>query len=242
MVFWYAHGSVSWKLQLAEKLASTIVTSSKKGFRLPSKKLVVVGQGIDIEKFKPIENHLLEDKLKLVTVGRISPTKDYESMIKAVDILNNQGIDDIQLKIIGAPGLKEQQVYLENLQQMVIAMRLEGKVVFLGSITNSKIPAYLQQSDIFLNFSSTGSLDKAILEAMACGCVCLTSNEAFSEVLPAQLVVKRDQPRQLAEKIRWLKNLNDLELDKLKQNLRQIVVKNHNLDNLVKKICAEFTN
>lgn len=100
LVFWYAHGSVSWRLKLAEKLVDVMVSSSKEGLRLNSKKLVVVGQGIDTQNFKPgLKKN--DNVLRLITVGRISPTKDYESMIKAVDLLVDQGFKNLNLHIIG---------------------------------------------------------------------------------------------------------------------------------------------
>jgi len=240
VVTWYAHGSVTFKLKLVEKIANTIVSSSKKGFRLDSKKLVITGQGIDIQSFAPDPDQNKSDELQLITVGRISPTKDYESMIKAVDVLVDNGLTNLKLKIIGEAGLGSQANYFENLKEMVEKMNLQDKVSFLGAIPNIEIPKYLKQSDIFLNFSATGSLDKAILEAMSCGCVPFTCNEAFKEILPPELIVKKDDPKMLAEKIKWLKNLPEEEISKLKENLRQEIVKNHNLDNLVKKIVEQF--
>ena len=50
---WYTHGTVSWKLRLAEKLVHVIFTASSESFRLKSNKVVVTGHGTDTELFKP---------------------------------------------------------------------------------------------------------------------------------------------------------------------------------------------
>ena len=69
---WYAHGHVSLSLKIAAKLADIIFTSTQSGFRLPSKKVHVIGQGIDTNIFQ-IKNDALcvNDKFKIITVGRI---------------------------------------------------------------------------------------------------------------------------------------------------------------------------
>ncbi|OGY50282.1 MAG: hypothetical protein A3J65_04605 [Candidatus Buchananbacteria bacterium RIFCSPHIGHO2_02_FULL_45_11b] len=239
VVSWYMHRQIDWQVRLMEKIANVVLSASKESFRLPSKKLIITGHGIDVNIFQPAGKQP-NDIFKIVSVGRISPTKDYESMIKAVDVLSDQGIKNIKLAIIGEAGLAEQKIYFENLKKMAAGMNLESRVEFLGPKPNIDIPAYLKESDLFINLSGTGSLDKAVLEAMACGCLVLTSNEAFAEILPADLMVEKDQPNKLAEKIKWLMELPEDKVNQLRQQLREEVVKNHNLDNLAKKIISQF--
>ncbi|MDX9893226.1 MAG: glycosyltransferase family 4 protein [Patescibacteria group bacterium] len=240
LVVWYAHGSVSWRLKLAEKLADKIISSSIDSFRLKSKKLVIIGQGIDTEKFVPGPSESDSPIKNLLTVGRISPTKDYETMIKAVDILVKDGFKSLSFSIIGGIGLALHQVYLDSLQEMVQKMGLASRVKFLGTVPNDQLPAKLQQCDIFLNLSNTGSLDKAVLEAMSCGCLVLTSNEAFKPILNSEFLVEQNNPKQLAEKIKYLIKLSRDQKDNFGNQLRQEVINSHNLDNLVKKIVEQF--
>jgi glycosyltransferase involved in cell wall biosynthesis len=240
IVCWYAHGAVNFQVRLMDFLANIVLTSSTKGYRLNSKKMTVIGQGIDTDKFVPPAGRVKSNLLNLITIGRISPSKDYESIIKAIDILVAKGISDIKLKIIGAPGLAGQNVYLENLKLMVVKMNLGSKIEFLGAIPNHEIVKYLQQADIFINMSNTGSLDKAVLEAMACGCLVITSNEAFVNLLPAIFMARSNQPGELADKIEAIINFSDAEKDYYRQSSRQEVKNNHNLDDLIKKICSKF--
>lgn len=240
IVSWYTHGAVTFRLKLLEKIADVILTASKESFRLPSKKVIVVGHGIDAEIFKPGETAPDDSSFNLLTVGRISPTKDYESMIKALDFLKDEGINNVKLKIIGDAGLQNQQDYFDSLKTMVKKMNLDNQVEFIGALPNPEIPNQLQQASCFINLSGTGSLDKAILEAMACGCLVLTSNEAFNSILPAELMVAKNNPRQLADKIKWLINLPVEQRDNYRKSLREDVLSNHNLNNLIKKIVEKF--
>ena len=84
IALWYTHKHVDMKLRVAERLTHKIFTASKESFRLPSRKLMVVGHGIDTEKFKP-DFHVHDEKcFSVITVGRISPVKNYEIIIEAI--------------------------------------------------------------------------------------------------------------------------------------------------------------
>ena len=53
VTLWYTHKSVDLKLRVAEKFVQKIFTASKESFRLHSKKVMVTGHGVDIDKFSP---------------------------------------------------------------------------------------------------------------------------------------------------------------------------------------------
>jgi len=54
-----------------EKLADKILTASKESFRLPSKKVIITGHGINIEEFCPLPRRQRAENLRLLSVGRI---------------------------------------------------------------------------------------------------------------------------------------------------------------------------
>jgi glycosyltransferase involved in cell wall biosynthesis len=228
-------------LKFAEKLVHIIFTSTATGCRINSKKIKVIGQGIDVEKFKPLESRdLLLNYFKILSVGRISPIKDYETLIEAIDILvNKKSKEKIQVDIIGAPAFSSQEKYLKRLKEIIIKKKLENVVRFLGPVPNRDIVGFLQDADIFVNTSHTGSLDKAIVEAMACGLPILTCNEALESVLgdlAKMLIYPKKDSVKLAEKIGWLAGLGEKERRDLGEKLRFIAVRDHSLENFVKKI------
>jgi len=55
LVFWYAHYLANLKLRLAALFPDTIVTSTRLAYPLKSKKLLVLQQGIDTERFRPLK-------------------------------------------------------------------------------------------------------------------------------------------------------------------------------------------
>mgnify|MGYP001558668801 FL=1 len=233
-LLWYTHKSVGWKLKLAEKLIDKIFTASKESFRFPSEKVEITGHGIDLEKFKTTEIKKGDSKFKIISVGRIAPVKNYEILIKVTEILKNKSFN-FQIKIAGAPILETDKIYFEKLKNLVKEKKLDGIIEFVGPIPNKDIAEFYQSGDLFVNLSDTGSLDKAVLEAMACGLKILTSNEAFKSVLKEENITDKNLEN-IANKIIYLaKKEKDY-------SLVEFVAKNHNLNNLAGKIIQHFRN
>ena len=231
---WYAHGVVSWRLRIAERLVGYIFTSSAAGFRMPSKKVHYLGQAINTELFSPLAraNHV-GNTLRMVTVGRIAPVKNYETMINACAILRDAWPRPWVLTIVGAPITERDRAYMEQLKTLICEKKLESLVHFYGDRGYSEIPAILREHDMFLNASATGSLDKAVLEAMACGLTVLTSNEAYLAILPLQYFVEHPGAEFLAERIKALAGE-----PRPNTALRDIVVGDHALARTIEKIMA----
>ncbi|MBU2472985.1 glycosyltransferase, partial [Patescibacteria group bacterium] len=202
------------------------------------KKIEVIGQGIDIDYFN---GQSKKDKqqgcFRILSLGRISPAKDYQTLIKATEILVQKGIEDLKVQIVGGPVLKKEQKYFDDLKKIIKEKNLEKYIEFLGSISHNQILSYYQSCDLFINLSQTGSMDKVVLEAMACQRLVLTCNEAFINFLDDQrFIFEKKNPQDLAQKIINLINLPIDEKQAIGQQSRNKVVKNHNLDNFVNKI------
>lgn len=225
---WYAHKTITWKHKLAEKFADGIFTSTPEGFRLPSNKVMIVGQGINVDLFKPALSKR-SGNLSILSVGRIAPIKDYESLIEATKILKNKGMN-FSVTVIGEPVFPEDAEYEKKLKDMVKSMNLESNFSFIGKIINKDLPSYYQSHHIYINLSKTGSLDKTIVEAMASGNTVLSSNDAASKFLPKELIIQGNDPEEISKKILDVKDRD------FSRELREYVVQNHSLNGLVEKI------
>jgi len=227
---WYAHKTITWKHRIAEKLVDGIFTSTPEGFRLPSKKLAIVGQGINVDLFRP-DLSKRPTFLALLSVGRIAPVKNYETLIEAAKLLNNRQADFF-VTVVGAPAVEGDEVYEQRLKNRVKTLGLESRFNFVGKVSNRNLPSYYQSHHIYINLSRTGSLDKTIVEAMACGCTVLSSNDSAVQFLPPELVVSDKDSEQLARKIQEVAGRD------YGRQLREYVVENHSLDKLIEKISA----
>jgi len=247
IVQWYAHGRVDFKLRAAHAIADKIVTPSKESFRIRSDKVIITGHGIDIDRFSPAtprETRKSRDKHVVLSAGRISPVKNYETLIAAADILvNRKNMGDLEFIIAGGVPITSQQMYYEKIVKLAQELHLGDKLKFVGQIPYTEVVAYYQVCDIFVNTSQTGSVDKAVLEAMACAKPVLTSNEAFHGILAdyaALLLFATENPEELSNKIETLLQMDRAERAQIGANLRKIVEKEHSIDHLVDRLVEVF--
>lgn len=237
VALWYAHGTVSGSLRVAEKMADGVFTSTASGFRIRSDKVHIVGQGIDTDYFAPVERP--ENPVpKIIMIGRLSPSKDQATLIRAFDLLVEAG-EKFEADIIGSAGREGQESYAEELRRMVAEKHLEARIRFVGGVPHKDILKYLQNADIFVNTGLTGSLDKAGLEAMATGLPVLTCNEAYEDVLGDYrdlLMFRKKDPVDLARKLIVLLRMDIASRSRLRHAMRSIVVEHHQVSGLVQKI------
>jgi len=231
-VLWYAHKSVTLRLKLAERLVDFVATSSPEGFRLPSKKVIYTGQAINTDVFIP-GKAVKEHPLKLITVGRISPIKNYEQIINACAAGSALWPAGWSLTIIGGPILPRDHAYLASLKHIVEEKNLGKQVFFAGSVRFTRIPDVLGEHDVFINVSGTGSLDKAVFEAMSAGLSVLTANEAYRAIVPDAYFLDHTNAEYIAERVKQVAGEK-----RPNMALREIVLRDHTLDSTIKKIVS----
>ncbi len=226
---WYAHGKVPFSLRVAHLLIDKAFASTEFGYGIKTKKLQIVGQGIDVNKFLPEPPF---EQYKLVTVGRISPVKRLELEIEAFAKIKEK-FHTARLQIIGAAGLGEHEKYLEHLKRQVKDLSLGESVVFSGPMRHEELPRAIAQAHIFVNMSNTGSLDKAILEAMSAGVPVISSNASFKSLI-ADDAYYADSASELAEKVIQIFASGQ------RVSFRQMVEQNHSLPALIHKIVSHL--
>ena len=227
---WYTSKGVTLKLRVATWFADGIFTASPESFRLKSSKVIVTGHGIDTDLFRPNPSKRLTG-LHLLSVGRIAPVKNYEILIQAAHILRESGRDFL-VTIIGEPALAQDVEYEKKLKKMIDALGLTSNFKFMGKINNENLVPYYQSHSIFVHLSKTGSLDKVILEAMACGMTVVSCNDASKTFLPLTAVFLENDADSLVVAIRNVMN------GSVSPVLRQYVVDHHNLDKLIDTISS----
>lgn len=243
--FWYAHKAVSCKLKFSAFLADVIFTASPESFGLLSAKLKVIGHGIDVGRFRPAEKiESGKTETGIILVGRISRIKNQLLAIEAADILiNRKKLENIRITFIGSALTDADRAYQARLLETVEKFKINNHVRFIGSVTQEKLPDYYRSADLSLNLCPTGGLDKVVLESMACGVPALAINKTFLEIFGAykdQLVIGRAEKEEVAEKVQKLLSLKAGDLADMSRNLREIVVKNHSVQDLIKKIIKGY--
>lgn len=244
VLLWYVHKSVNLKLRLAEKLVTKIFTTSIESFRLPSKKVQVVGHGIDIAEFidqgiKPPAN-----KITLFNVSRITRSKDLKTLVEGVAELKKIIDLPVFLEIAGAPITSDDERYFVELKHLISELGLENSIRFLGGLNRVELAAAFQRNQLFVHTSQTGSMDKVVLEALASGRLAVTSSQAYAGAVQAGLVFvfPEGNALKLAETLAKMYASGILEPENLSyQSGIEYVQNNHNLEHTVGKIIRYLT-
>ncbi len=241
----YDHTFNSKLLWFTQVWVNGYISASQESFPLPTgKKVFSFGHALNLKKFPFLSSRVDADKkLVLMTVGRIAPVKNLEILIEAVHILKIRHVVDVSCEILGIPALEPDKGYAQKLRELAEERRLQKEIIFFGSVPHERLTREFIHADIFINLSSTNSLDKAILEPMASGVLVLTSNASmppiFGDLAPLLMVKPRDV-EDLVQKILRLWRMKHEEKERIRRKLRRIVEKNHDMENTIPKIIALY--
>lgn len=228
---WYEARGGGWVLDCGLRMARKTFSASKTGMPRKTSKNVVVGHGIDTAVYIP--DAAKRDQHRLVTVGRITASKKLPRIIEALSILPSE----YRLRVAGLPVTEADRSLAQDLQGQIQALGLQSRIE-ISPAPPAQIAPLLQQSSLFLHASVTG-LDKALLEAMACGCLVLSSSDVAKDLLPLRCLAAPDH---LGQKAKELLGLSAETQDGLRHELRQIIVQRHSLPGLIKRLLAEMEN
>ncbi len=241
---WYTHGAVDERLRKAERVVEAIFTASEESLRIETPKKTVTGHGIDLEHFDARGTQPLGAP-RILSVGRMTPKKDPMTLIEALALLVAEG-RDLNLDIVGGGMASGDAAYEQKVRERIAALGLSARVALHDSVPYPRIPDYFRRASVCVNASTTGSLDKVVLEAMACERVVLSCNDAFPRVV-ASLGAQADTLRfragnasELADKLRAVLDLPAAARAGLGSRLREIVQRDHEVDALIARLIARM--
>ncbi|MEL7067699.1 MAG: glycosyltransferase family 4 protein [Cyanobacteria bacterium J06581_3] len=245
ILLWYEHSHVPISLRIATALVDRIVAASPNGFRIKTHKFRSIGHGVDIQRFTPATTSSIStcQKVRLLTLGRLSPVKCLETAIEAIALLPDKLKHRIELRYIGDPIDAKGKAYASQLKETVSKLALENVVTFQPALPFFKVQAAYHSADIFINSSNTDSIDKTVLEAMSCGLAVITSNSAFvnvfEEALAKQWCIPKNRPDILARRVEQLVAMSPQERQELGSRLRERVKASHSLEALSRRLVTE---
>ena len=124
-MLWFAHPSVTPELRLAERLSDVVLTSLPGAYPRPGPKVRVVGQATDTERivFDPRAERD-PGPLRLVAIGRTSPSKGFDRAIRALAKARAEGVE-ATLRIVGPSTTEQERAHGAELRGLATATGLD---------------------------------------------------------------------------------------------------------------------
>lgn len=207
LLLWYLHRADTFRLRLALLLSRSLVTADAASLTIKSQKIVSVGHGIDLARFAVSRQWPVTGRpVRIISVGRLSPIKDFATLIRAAAVLRERGVP-VNVRIVGKAVMRGDVAYERSLEALVDDLGVRDIVSFAGFVPYRDIAAQYAWADVAVGCTPAGGIDKVLLEAMAAGCVVLTSNtvmRTYLEPYADRLVFRHGEPGELADKLQAL--------------------------------------
>lgn len=160
---WRNHAEGNFWTRLAVLFSKKVFYTSPQSFTARFKKAVQMPVGIDADFFKPDPN-IIREKNSALFLGRISPVKKVLEFIDWVKENNYSAT-------IAGPILPEDKRYGEK-----VLKKLGNNIKYVGPVDQYEARKLYQTHEVYVNFTSAGSFDKTIFEALASGCKLIVDN------------------------------------------------------------------
>jgi len=142
---------------------------------IDDKKIVVIPNGANLEKFKPMDKNTAREKLKLETekkiilfIGYLRFRKGVNYLIDAIPIIIKE--HDAQFLIIGEGDMKKKLI------QQAIDLKVDKNIKFIEPRPHDEIPLWINASDFLVLPTLAEGRPNVVLESMACEKTIIASN------------------------------------------------------------------
>ncbi|MCD6062468.1 MAG: putative glycosyltransferase, partial [Flavipsychrobacter sp.] len=172
----------------------------KRGYK-PGRLETIIPPAIDTSFFVPgIQSQINNEKLIIVSTGRLVWKKGFEYGIRAAYLLKQKGIP-FEYRIIG------EGPHLQAIQYTIEELGLENEVKLLGRMQRDGVREQLRAASVFLHPAISEGFCNAVLEAQAVGVpvVCTNADGLAENVVDGEtgFVVDKWDVNEMAEKLTW---------------------------------------
>lgn len=245
----FLHRKLYGRVNAALAISGVIAKNLSETTPLPEDKIILVHNGVDVDKFNPGKYDrekvrekfgVAGDELVIGMMGRFSPGKGHEEFLRAARQLNEKH-ENLKFFVVGEASFGE-EAYRDEIKNMSGQLSLSN-VVYTGFISNP--PEVLAAMDIFVFPSHAESFGLALTEAMAMELPSVSSNsDGVLEITvdnETGLLFENKNSADLAEKISKLIASDDIR-KKLGKSARKRVVEKFNLDRQTDRIIEIYSS
>lgn len=192
--------------------------------RFSAKKIETLWNGIDLERFA---FHGPKHDGPAIAVARLSPEKDFSTLIKAVaKVIPHH--PSFKLQIVGDGSERN------KLEALASELGIQNHITFLGE--RKDVPSILKESSFYVGSSKTEGISLTLLEAMAVGLPVVTTDVGGNPEVVVEdktgLLVPSENPIELANAICKMLDASN-RWDEMSQTARERVESEFNIRRMI---------
>lgn len=230
VILWRNHKKGGWMTWLAAHLTSTVCYTSPSAYVARFGNAARMPIGIDTKTFSPAGE---AQPRRVLFLGRLDEVKKPDVFLEAMAALLREGAD-VHADMYGDP-TRGREKYADALKKRFSGL---SNVTFRPGVRNVETVALYRSHGIYVNLTPSGSFDKTIGEAMACGCIVVAANEALRGAVPDALLVDPSSPAAVARGMHAALALSEAERATLVAQGRQWIEREHSLVLLTERLSA----
>jgi glycosyltransferase involved in cell wall biosynthesis len=228
VLLWYTHWHATRTLRAAERVSQVVLSVDRRTFPLDSPKVRAIGHGIDLGEFTCGAGGGDHTDLRAVALGRYSQAKGLETVLRALRLALDDGLD-VRLEVHGPALNPEERAHRAKLERLVAELDLDKRVKLGHAVVRTEVPDVFARVDVLVNNMRAGATDKVVYEACASCLPAIASNPAFDTLLPDELRFDREDARGLADRLLALGRRPSEERHQLGEMLRERVAASHSV-------------
>jgi glycosyltransferase involved in cell wall biosynthesis len=196
---------------------------------------MIIPTGVDPSFFRKMEPkealrrkwELPDDAFIILTVSNLETHKGVDVAIRALSLVSQNRADLVKLLVVGTGPQKS------KLDQLITDLNLTDRVSFLGELDHWKIRELYSSADLFILSSWNEGLPFALLEAMSCECISVTSPVGdIPRVIEDGrngFLVNAIRPEEFAEKINMIRSMERHGAESIREQAKRTVVEKFDL-------------
>jgi glycosyltransferase involved in cell wall biosynthesis len=233
VLLWFAHWHRSALLRVAAALSTRVISVDRRSFPIESKKVVPIGHGIDYSSL-PCREREQSEQLRAVVLGRTSPAKGIETILRAVAL-----VSEVRLDVYGTSNSPEEERHRGELERLIVELGIAECAAIREPVPRSEIGEVHAAADVLVNNMKAGAPDKAVYEACGSCLPVLVSNPSFDELfegIETPLRFARESPEELAERLRAFAALPAEDRAAIGRTLRERVLERHSVETWAERV------